>query len=334
MNLFDVVVPDDKQHPVFKHCLQNVYDSERNLLNDWADAFPDRDGKFVQEFQKSFEPCLWELYLFALLKDIPREVSFDHPSPDFHVSGTYDFCMEATIAAPTQDGDKPHGFDSCSIPDVPNDFDQFNAESTIRICNSFSSKEKKYRSSYSSLSHVIDKPFVIAIGSFDRPHSTFSGDRHAMAALYGIYFDEKSNSLIDVDSVRKQNGAKVPLGLFRTNDFSHISAVVYSSVATWGKVRVLAKNPKAPAYVNTFHADHKNSIVTEQQIMAQNSIETVSDGLCIFHNPYADKPLHLGAFYNERVMQWYENSIGKLVCDGPKDFLLTRKLIGMAPIEN
>jgi hypothetical protein len=42
---------------------------------------------------------------------------------------------------------------------------------------------------YSALSHVSDKPFVIAIAAFDRPLAHFAASRPVLAALYGLYHD-------------------------------------------------------------------------------------------------------------------------------------------------
>jgi hypothetical protein len=39
-----------------------------DVLTDWARGFIDRDGKFVKEFQTTFNSCFWELYVYAVLK--------------------------------------------------------------------------------------------------------------------------------------------------------------------------------------------------------------------------------------------------------------------------
>ena len=331
MDLFIPVVPEEKFHPAFAQLLHPVLAPERDLLNTWAAGFVDRDGKFVAEFQKSFEPCLWEIYLFAVFKQLSIQVSFDNPAPDFEITGENPCCIEAAVAKPGRDDDEASGFCSSILPDVPSDFDKFNADSTVRICNSFSVKEKKYTESYSKLPHVGTLPFIIAIASYDRPHSTFAGDRPILAALYGIYYDEKSSQLIEIDAAVKENGAKVPVRHFRSTSYSHISAVIFSSVATWGKVRALANNPSSPAYFNTFHGDHKSGIVTERREMSDTYKEDLVDGLIVCHNAYADRPLVPSAFRHSRIAQWYENEQGMLVYEGPDDFLLTRKLLSYLP---
>ena len=48
--------------------MEQEYGSERAVLENWAQGFEDRDGKFVQEFQLTYESSFWELYLYAALR--------------------------------------------------------------------------------------------------------------------------------------------------------------------------------------------------------------------------------------------------------------------------
>lgn len=74
-----------------------------------------------------------------------------------------------------------------------------------------------------------------------------------MAFLYDIYFNEKStiteksNAFIKypVDDVVKNERATIPIGLFTTNEHNDVSAVIYSTLATWGKIKALSKKPHA-----------------------------------------------------------------------------------------
>jgi len=70
MNLFEGTVPDDQQHPNFRGIKDAaVYHAEHRVLLAWAQAFIDRDHKFVKEFQTSFNSSFWELYIHAVLKE-------------------------------------------------------------------------------------------------------------------------------------------------------------------------------------------------------------------------------------------------------------------------
>ena len=76
-------------------------------------------------------------------------------------------------------------------PPPPNDLNQFNFQSIIRLSNSLVSKHKKYVESYSQLNHVADHAFVVAITNFDQPYSFLSCQRPIEAVLHGYYVDEE-----------------------------------------------------------------------------------------------------------------------------------------------
>ncbi|VED34275.1 Uncharacterised protein [Escherichia coli] len=156
LNLFDDVVPLEKQHPIYIMMKKERYEPEREVINQWAKGFLDRDNKFTKEFQTSFEPCLWELYLFAYLKELGLRNDFSYDAPDFIVNEP-GFCIEATIALPAQGAPGAHGF---STEDMPRDFNKFNSEASIRLSNSFISKVKKLRSRYSQLPQCKEKPLL------------------------------------------------------------------------------------------------------------------------------------------------------------------------------
>jgi hypothetical protein len=332
MDLFTEIASKEKQHAIFKLICGEDYAAERAVLRDWATDFLDRDGKFVYEFQTTFEPCLWELYLFACLKEINASVDFSSQVPDFLVEKDHKFCIEATISAPASGTPPPHSFDiTTSLPD---DFNEFNRQATLRICNSFTSKEKKYISSYRNLEHVKDKPFIIAIASFDRPFSHMAASRPIMSALYGIYHDEEetiarnaSNVIqYDVNEVNKNKDTNIPLGYFADNSYSHISAVIYSSLATWGKIRALADNPNANSVYVTFHPNENDIKPIVKSTLKKDYKEHLIDGLYIFHNPFADNPIPLTTFDHPRIAQFYSKDKRSIEEVAPDDFLLLRYL--------
>jgi hypothetical protein len=70
----------------------------REVVSGWADGFADRDGKFVEEFQMTYNSSFWELYLFAVLKHLGIKVDFSYEAPDF-VAAAHPFAIEAAIAS-------------------------------------------------------------------------------------------------------------------------------------------------------------------------------------------------------------------------------------------
>ena len=331
MNLFDPVEKEDKQHPIFKLLLEDKYEPERLVLLDWSNGFEDRDGKFIKEFQSTFESSLWELYLNAMLNELGAITDFSHHAPDFVTSLDKDICIEATIAKPEQGGQSPVGH---SHEDIPDDLDEFNRQSILRLCNSISAKVKKYRESYSSLSHVEEKPYVIALASFDRPFSHLSSSRGIMAALYGLYYDEQTTIeeeldevlKLPLDAVVKNEKTNIPVGYFADEQYSEVSALIYSSLATWGKIRAVADNPEAKSIYTTYHPNEGSLVPEIRQTLKKNYQEHLLDGLYVFHNPFAKHPLDTETFNHARVAQMFVKSDGELEVIAPDDFLLMRHL--------
>ncbi len=336
MNLFTPIAKEEKLHPIFKLLLQKQYQPEREVLNLWAKGFEDRDGKFVYEFQTTFESSMWELYLNAFLNELGANTDFSHYAPDFVTELDRSIILEATIAAPPQGGEAPAGHSQMF---APTDFATFNQQSAIRISNSLSSKIKKYRTSYSKLEHVKDKPYVIGLASFDRPYSHYAVNRGIVAVLYGLYVDEEttiatgSSELIKypVDAVFKNESVTIPLGLFTTTEYKDVSAVIYSSLATWGKIRALADNPDSQTVYHTSHLPVGDSIFPEMRnTIKADYVENIADGLHILHNPFAEHPLDVSSFNHERVAQYFVNpETGIIDIVAPDDFLLLRQLMSV-----
>src|SRR5712692_4386661 len=98
MDLFTPVVSEGDQHPNFRSITKQNNRFNLDVLNEWASGFQDRDGKFVKEFQTTFDSSFWELYLFAVLKQYGLQADFSHASPDFCVSSNDGLNIEAVVA--------------------------------------------------------------------------------------------------------------------------------------------------------------------------------------------------------------------------------------------
>jgi len=334
MDLFTPIISEEKQHPLFKLILDEKYTSERQLLSSWAEDFIDRDGKFVQEFQRTFESCLWELYLFQATKVWGFEIDKTVTSPDFVVTSPLQMSIEATIAAPAIHGKPAFGYDPLDIPD---EFEKFNAEASIRICNSFTSKVKRHRNYYASLPNVKNNPFVIGIAAFDRPYSHFAAGRSVIASMYGIYYDEELTPdeaeyviSYNVDSVAKSETTDIPMGMFCNSDYEEVSAVIYSSLVTWGKIRALANNPTANTIYKTLHTLSGSKYPEIRESHKKNYKEHLLDGLMLLHNPYARNPLPKGILSHPRMAEISLNQNGDLRIVSPNDFLLVRMLMSIS----
>jgi hypothetical protein len=105
MDLFTRVVDEEKLHPNLVRTLKANADGVRVVLNGWADGFTNRDGKFVTEFQTTYNSSFWELYLFAVLRHLGIDIDLAKSTPDF-VAANKALAIEAVIASHAQ-GDLP-----------------------------------------------------------------------------------------------------------------------------------------------------------------------------------------------------------------------------------
>ncbi|WP_122951461.1 hypothetical protein [Bathymodiolus thermophilus thioautotrophic gill symbiont] len=86
MDLFTPIVEEDKLHNNFKNIILEPEAYARDVINEWADGFIDRDGKFIKEFQTTFNSSFWEIYLYASLKQFNYSIDFTFQAPDFVVN--------------------------------------------------------------------------------------------------------------------------------------------------------------------------------------------------------------------------------------------------------
>ncbi|MDA2779787.1 hypothetical protein PDR89_09970 [Bacillus cereus group sp. Bc002] len=305
----------------------------KDVIRGWAEGFEDRDNKFVQQFQLTFNSSFWELYLFAVLKELNLEVNMTYDRPDFVIEGENGFVIEATIASHPGNG----------IPEWEKDFSRDTLEewplekiidnATLRIANSFIGKSRHYKKSYDKLNHVQGKPFVLAIAPFDSPYTNEQRMQAIHRVLYGfdrhiaIDWDEYNRDILGtiyMNEIDKTKDAKVPLGYFTTPEFSHISAVIFSNTATFSKVRVMSDDPRITLVSSSRYNDfgtQANNRVTEKREYEEHLL----DGLIVFHNPFASVPFNNKSFYHPVIAHsTFDINKKENISHIPHDFLFQR----------
>jgi hypothetical protein len=130
--------------------------------------------------------------------------------------------------------------------------------------------------------------------------------------LLGYYVDEErffreGGELkgYDITSLTKDNGSPVKLGVFKGEEFGWLSAVIFSSCATWGKVRALSADPNPNV---TFEALRYNPNGTQPhytKAKKANYEERLLEGIRVYHNPLARYPLDPAIFRHRDVFQTY-----------------------------
>ncbi|WP_078557129.1 hypothetical protein [Bacillus alkalicellulosilyticus] len=121
--------------------------------------------------------------------------------------------------------------------------------------------------------------------------------------------------------INKENGAKVPLGYFNNDEHSHVSAVIFSTVATAGKARMVSNDPRLIISSNKRYNDYGTQPIFEI-LEKQEANEHFLDGLVVFHNPNAIKPFRVEQFYHPII-----SHVSNDISDIPHRTLFQREVI-------
>jgi hypothetical protein len=322
MDLFTPVVPDQRRHPNFRQVLLRLGGGEIDVIRGWAEGFEDRDGKLVKEFQTTFNSTFWEVYLHGLFKAYGHKINLSPARPELWVESRHgDVLVEAVTANAAQNSEvewaPKNGFDE----DIANkNFWPLNREAIIRLSNALAFKSEKYLTDYRGLAHVPDKPFVVAIAPFEQPYFQHQYDRAIRALLYDIYVDETAYCKnpqaypngppdISLGSVTKDNGTEINLGIFLDEQWSHVSAVMFSCVGTWGKA-IAMSNKAQLGVVESMWGIGAYGKPTKRAAPIGIPSEGISDGMQIFHNPKAKFPLPREVFRRRGVVQHFQDDSG------------------------
>ncbi|UHA73503.1 hypothetical protein [Paenibacillus sp. 481] len=308
MDLLTPVVEEDKLHHNFKMLLSET--DTHKVLKSWVLGFVDRDKKFVEQFQTTFNSCFWELYLNAVLGNLGFSIDFSYTSPDFIAQKkNQTVVIEAVTTNNPEYGTPEHErikaleryeLESQSRLGRERFYDEVVSLATERILNSIKKKSDYFLNKYSKLEHVKGNPFVLAVGAFEQPLFYYQALGAIQKVLYGITKAEYRQGIPYFeyeDYIEKQNnGTKIPLGLFRDSRLSHISAIIFSPIATFGKLRALQSKKLKGVYFESYRYNDYSKKGTIELLEHKDYRETLLDGLCVYHNPYAEIPLDKGLF--------------------------------------
>lgn len=306
------IVPKIKLHPNFKNLLHPEYEPVREVLESWAEGFEDRDNKFAKQFQETFNSMFWELYLYQCFRVLKMDIDFSKQSPDFILKSSFgnQFCIEAVITNGTK-GDKFH-----YEKDEKKPLEEIISFSAIRILNSISNKYKDYQDKYSKLDHVKRNPFIIAIAPFEQACFFIQNNQAINLVLYGQRIKTKINEnneliseFVNIDKIDKNENTQLDVGLFTTDKYKEISAIIFSTTATFSKAAACS-DVNCVIQANTFHIEEGR---ISKEVPNEMYFESLLDGLQIHRNPFAEIPLDLREFTNYEISSYLYNPKEKIV---------------------
>lgn len=372
LDLFNSRFPKERLHRNFRLISADpAYAAVRPIIQNWGNGLLDRQSegqKFVNEFQTTFNSSIWELYLNRALIDLGCSVDFSKSSPDFFVRGpgNYEFNIEAVISDNPPNAKQKYSFDE----------QDFKSRGAIKLAGKIKDKLELYRGSngkkhpYSSMSHVRDRPFVIAIAPFDSDLSLTQNNELINMVLFGlappVLQGPELGKQGKITSIPKPSGAQVAMGIFTNDSFREISAVLFSTVGTFGKAvveskisrlfrstryRMIDKNRIETgsglwqvgrrriqlSELNYLFMDRRES---EHQIggadmLIQHSSfhrETHLDGLQVYFNPYAEVPFDPKFPWPAEVaLNYYDVESGEHIQAHPDGALVSRQVYELNP---
>ncbi|UIJ82401.1 hypothetical protein [Rhizobium leguminosarum] len=372
MDLFEPRFREEKLHNHFRLISADAgYEKVQPIIQAWATGLLNRKGeseKFVNEFQTTFNSSMWELYLNRALIDLGCSVDFSKSAPDFFVRGpgNYEFNIEAVVS------DMP----ATATPAKTFNEQDFKTRGALKLAGKIRDKLDLYRGSkekkhpYWSMSHVRDRPFVIAIAPFDSELSLFQNNELINMVLFGLappaVEGPDLGKQAKISSLLKPSGAPVEIGIFTNDSFKEISAVFFSTVGTFGKAVVESKidklvrstryrlinkhevEPNSKLWqigTHRFQLAPLNYLVVDRResedqiggadVLIQHSSfhrETHLDGLQVYFNPYAQVQFapHF-PWPKEVALNYYDVESGEHIQAHPDGALVSRQVYEITP---
>lgn len=347
MDLFKLEVEERNLHPHVKSIIdQACYAQARNNLNEWATGLTKRKkewGKFVKEFQLSFNSSFWELYLNRAFTELGFQIDYSKESPDFcliHSSGRI-LNVEAVTSNPRSHRGKEHQAPEELSADTTLDDERYYDIRAIKLAGKIRDKHGlflagKKKHPYSSLDHVKGNPFVLAVAPFDDRLSFSQNNIAINRVLYGV--DNKTGSgRPAIHRALNENSNPVEFGIFTNDSHKEISAVIFSTVGMFSKALIgtdVDGFVKATRYREMgivefmakegLHRLGKHHIevspghdIFSERFFSGNLVcgsdvtlcktsdysETHLDGLHIYYNPFAEIPLPKDLFLAREITQ-------------------------------
>lgn len=321
--------------------IKSSSENSKNVFREWSDGFIDRDNKFVYEFQSTFESMLWELYCFAVLKQMKCEVDFSYNRPDFVVKMPHRFLIECTVVR--EGNGQPKESDIVEKFEPSQSLTARTNYATVRMLNSINAKLTKYKEGYSTLEHVNGIPYIIAVAPFEQARFQDPGLEPIRKILWAETVSKVNNNYIldSFDMLEKRDNVYLNMGIFLNDSYKEVSGILFSNLATVSKADCMAADPNMVIFNDRYNPNSQKANVTvsytftkktEKEMIHQALLrrkqleatiereysdryhienfvsrgyhETLTDGLHLFLNPFATIPIN-----NELINLFHDNGV-------------------------
>ena len=304
VDFFRPVVSPDRQSGDFRKLVGTPnFLPARRIIEPMMRWYEDVDGNFIEQFQTTaFDARMWELYLFAVLVELGFAFDRSQPAPDFVASSLRgQFALEAVTVNPTKDAR------GSAVAPPPTE----TTEQKIAFLKEYmpikfgSALYSKLGKKYWQMDHVRDLPFALAIEDFSSAGSMVRTRSALQLYLFG--FDHEvvvENGVQTAVPLRVEThrwlGKEIPSGFFRLPEAKNVSFVLFSNSGTISKFnRMGVVAGFAQSDIQMFRKglayNHAPSALAPtpftKDVMDLAYRETWVEGLDVFHNPAAIRPV-------------------------------------------
>jgi hypothetical protein len=315
VDLFGLQAPEESLHASFRLLSSAAHwTPARTIMSEMMRHFVDVDGNFVQQFQTTaFDSRIWELYLYAALLELGLYVSKKHEAPDFEVqAGRYKAFIEAVIVGRSPKdpplANRPDGTPRLRSTEEVREL--LKTRVPIRFGSALFSKLNR-RVPYWELDHVKGHPLIFAVADFHEDQSMTWTSPALLEYLYGVthdfVFDNAGQLVITPLNIEthEHEGKKIPSGYFFQPNADNVSAVLFSSSGTISKFNRMGMlagfglSNQRLYRTGVKHRHDPNAALPEaffHEVKQGAITETWSEGLSMFHNPRALRPVDPGMF--------------------------------------
>lgn len=324
IDLFNPIVPENKQHKNFKLVnLHNGYSAAKKVLNEVYNSIKPIDKDFIQQFQTiGFDSRIWELYLAATFTDIDFTIERNYDRPDFELKKENHRIFVEAVTSNTSFNkefeDKLSIINNLQEDKWSEFIDGLTKESIIRVASALYNKLKER---YYELEWVKNQALILAIEPFHHSFAHWLSDNYLITYLYGInstsYYDNENNLQVNTHIIQEHSyGNKViPSNFFSLEGAENISAVIFSNSGTISKFNRIGKlkgygdeSTRMLRYGNQY--DHNPNaaipIPFVYEVGVSGPKETWAQGISMFHNPNALNPIDKNLF-PDMLHGYYDN---------------------------
>lgn len=307
--------------------------------------YPGPRQEFVKDLQgRGFSARVWELALFAWLRERAVPVRIGRGSPDLLVATPAgEVAIEATTSNPPEGGHESTrdalqriraSIEAGRSPLAPQDVHMSRNEFVLQLAKALRRKLLKQDASgrhYWELDFVQGHPFVIAVMAYHSRTAPHYGVSGLASYLYGLEHrptrDEHGGLVVLPKPVMAHEfgGKRISSGMFAQPQSRFLSAVIFSNAGTASQFqRIAVERGIDPGGVRVFRhglawdpdPDAAVPRPFSYEVEPGKPRETFAQGLHVLHNPWAVNPLPQGALPG--VVELYLRDDGQIINEGPE----------------